>query len=165
MKRSVWRGLVLLLVVSGMLCMPLAPAMALDVKLSGQVNQLVMYADDGHDNAFFIADNDNSGPRVNVAGEQDFGPVIGGVRVEIEAQRNATNELTIGQDSDGRFFWNDRWLEAYFSGNFGKVEIGKGDGAANNTAEVDLSGTSVIIYSRVEAQSGAFEWKNSDGSN
>ncbi len=40
----------------------------------------------------------------------------------------------------------DRKTELYYQAGWGKVSLGKGDGAANGTAEVDISGTFAIDY-------------------
>lgn len=140
-----------------------APAFALEAKLSGQVNQMVLWADDGEEDEFFVTDNDSSSTRIRFTGEETFGKVKAGVQVEIEAQRNASNTLRMdptAPEGDGGFEWNDRWLNAYFDTQMGKFEIGKGDGAANNTSEQDLSGTAVVTYSDVTASGGAFRWQN-----
>lgn len=136
---------------------------AMEVKVSGQVNQMAMWADDGDESDFFITDNDNSSTRFRFTGEEDFGQVKAGFKIEVEAQRNASNTLTMEQEDDGDFEFKDRYFNAYFKGNFGSVELGKGDGAANGTTEVDLSGTSVITYSDVNATANSFIWKDSDG--
>ena len=113
----------------------IAPAQAFELKISGQVNQLIMWADNGNSRDFFVADNDNSSSRFRFTGAQavDWGDI--GFRIELEAQRNASNTLDIPNTGDGSFDFNDRWIEAYFDSKFGKVSLGKGDGAANNTAE------------------------------
>jgi hypothetical protein len=154
-------GLALASFAIGLLC--LSSAGAVEIKLGGQVNQMVMWADDGSEDNFYITDNDNSSTRFNFVGEEDFGPVRAGLRIEFEAQRNASNKLYMEQEDDGDFEFNDRWFNVYFNTAFGKIELGKGDGAANGTAEVDLSGTSVINYSEINATAGGFIWKNSDG--
>jgi predicted porin len=136
---------------------------AFEAKLSGQVNQMMMWADDGNEDDFFVADNTNSSTRFRFTGSQPFGKIKAGFQIELEAQRNRSNELFIGQDNDGRFNWNDRWLNAYFDTPFGKFEIGKGDGAAKAVPEIDLSGTAVITYSGVTDTSGGFMFKNADG--
>ena len=87
---------------------------AFEAKLSGQVNQMMMWADDGHEDDFFVADNTNSSTRFRFTGSQPFGKIKAGFQIEMEAQRNRSNELVIGQTDDGRFNWNDRWLNAYF---------------------------------------------------
>ena len=140
-----------------------SPAIALDVKLSGQVNQMALWADDGYQDDFFVTDNNSSSSRFRFYGQQEFGVVKAGFQIEFEAMRNESDKLTIRQNSEGDFVFNDRWINAYFATPYGTFEIGKGDGAANNTAEVDLSGTSAITYSRVVATAGGFVWKYSDG--
>lgn len=142
-----------------------APAAAFEAKLSGQVNQLMMWADDGEQDDFFVADNSNSSTRFRFTGAQAFGKVTAGFQIEFEAQRNRSSALRMGQDSDGGFNWNDRWLNAYFDTAFGKLEIGKGSGAADTTAEMDLSGTSVINYSSITDTAGGFRWKDTAGGN
>lgn len=144
-----------------------APAFALEAKVSGQVNQMMLWADDGEEDDFFITDNDSSSTRIRFTGEETFGKVKAGFQFEIEAQRNASNRLVMEQDNDGNFAgdstgfeWNDRWLNVYFDTQMGKFEIGKGDGAANNTSEQDLSGTAVVTYSDVNATGGAFRYQD-----
>ena len=139
------------------------PVQAFEVKFSGQVNQLIMWADNGNASDFFIAGNDNSSTRFRFTGNETFGKVDAGFKIEFEAQRNATDTLDIPNTGDGDFEFNDRWLDAYFKGVFGKVSIGKGDGAANNTSETDLSGTGVIMYSSVNDTAGSFTWTANNG--
>lgn len=139
------------------------PAAALEAKLSGQVNQLFMWADDGDRTDVFVADNTNSSTRFRFTASEDFGKVKIGTLLEFDAQRNRTYDLSMDQNNDGAFNWNDRWLNVYFDTAFGKFEIGKGSGAADTTSETDLSGTGVINYSGVADTAGGFIWKNSDG--
>jgi hypothetical protein len=170
MKRTrIYSGIIALMAMFVVLA-ALTPAHALDAKVSGQINQMVLYADDGDQNDFFVTDNDSSSTRIRFTGEEAFGAVKAGVQFEIEAQRNASNRLTMNQNSEGAyngsetgFEWNDRWLNVYFDTKFGKFEIGKGDTAANNTTEVDLSGTSVVTYSDMTATGGGFRWINENG--
>jgi len=144
----------------------LSPVHAFEVTVSGQVNQMIMFADNGADNngsEFFIADNDNSGTRFRFTGEQDYGRTKIGFRLEFDAQRNASDTLDIGQDDDGTFQFLDRWLEGTFDTSFGKFSIGKGDGAADNTSQTDLSGTSVAQYAGVNDTAGDFTWTFKNG--
>jgi hypothetical protein len=134
----------------------MAPAQAFEASVSGQVNQLIMWADNGDESDFFIADNDNSSTRFRFRGSEDFERFKIGFRIELEAERNSSSKLDIPNTGDGDFNFNDRWLDAYFDTSFGKISIGKGDGAANGTSEIDLSGTSVITYSEINATAGDF---------
>jgi len=141
----------------------ITPAQSFELQISGQVNQMIMWADNGDSSDYFLADNDNSSTRLRFTGSQDVDWGKIGFIIELEAQRNASNTLDIPNTGDGGFEFNDRWLDAYFQTQYGKVSIGKGDGAANNTAEVDLSGTSVITYAGVNETAGGFTWKAGDG--
>ncbi|MDA8137697.1 MAG: porin [Desulfobacteraceae bacterium] len=146
-------------------------ALALEAKLSGQVDQMVMWADDGKQSNAFVTDNDASSTRFRFTGEEALGAVKAGFQIEIEAQRNPSNRLAINTNNDNSytstdnngFEFQDRWLNAYFTTKFGTVEIGKGDSAANNTAEVDLSGTSVVTYSDILTSAGGFTYALSNG--
>ena len=137
-------------------------AFAFEAKVSGQVNQLVMFADDGKDSDVFIADNDNSSTRFRFTADEKFETFTAGTKIELEAQRNASNTLTLPNTEDGDFEFNDRWLELFFDTGFGKFSLGKGDGAANNTSQTDLSGTSIILYVSVNDTAGSFNFVNED---
>jgi hypothetical protein len=152
--------MVLLLVAVSIL---IQPVQAFEVKLSGQVNQLIMWTDNGNASDFFIADNDNSSTRFRFTGTETFGKVDTGFKIELEAQRNATDTLDIPNTGDGDFEFNDRWLEVYFEGVYGKISIGKGSGAADNTSETDLSGTAVIMYAAVNDTTADFTWTFDNG--
>jgi hypothetical protein len=122
-----------------------------------------VWADNGINSEFFVADNDNSSTRFRFTGAETFDAFKIGFTMEFEAQRNASNLLDIGQDNDGDFEFNERWLEAYFETNLGKLSVGKGSGAADNTAEVDLSGTAVIMYAGVGDTAAGFTFYRKDG--
>lgn len=144
----------------------LTPAHAFEAKVSGQVNHMVMWADNGKDSEFFITDNDNSSTRFRFTGEEKFESLAVGFKMEMEAERNSSSKVNIAEgdekSDDGDFNFNDRKLEAYFKGGFGKFSIGKGDGAANGTSEMDLSGTSVIMYSGVNDTAADIEFVDKD---
>jgi len=135
------------------------PAGAVEIKLSGQINRMIMRADNGEDSDVFHADNDNSSTRFRFTGSQE---VKDGVKVgvvwESQFESNTSSNLDIGPKAktDNSSTFTERKLEAYFDTPFGKATIGQGDGAANGTSEVDLSGTGVIMYSGVNDTAGGF---------
>lgn len=164
MKKSVRSNLLVVCVALAASIALMVPAHAFEANISGQVNHLVMWADNGEDSEFFIADNDNSSTRFRFTGSQDFERLTAGFTMEFEAERNSSSTLNIAEGNetsdDGDFNFNDRWLEAYFQGSYGKIRIGKGSGAADGTSEVDLSGTGVIMYSAVVDTASSFEFVN-----
>ena len=129
-----------------------APAQALTLGISGQINKTIGYIDNGDNSAIGFFDNSNSGTRFRFTGEEDVG---GGLKVGGVWEWQWSNSPTASAafNSNGKFnesspsSLSDRKAELYFAGKWGKVSLGKGDGAANGSAEVDLSGTTTIDYS------------------
>lgn len=163
MRNNFFRFTLYISTVAVIVFLGLLPVQALEVKLSGQVNRAVMWADNGKDTEVLHVDNDNSSTRFSLTGSEKLNDSVAvGVVWENEFQSNASNKVDVGQDNDGGSEFNDRKLEAYFVVPFGKLSIGQGDGAANGTAEEDLSGTSVIMYSGVNDTAGSIQFRDSN---
>ena len=110
-------------------CAALAPMQlsAAEFKISGQVNSAVVFGGEVQDPT--IVDNNTQGSRFRFQGSTDINADYkAGFRYEMQVQDN--NSTTLG---DG--LTEIRYSDVWFSGNFGKLGIGKGDGAANNTFE------------------------------
>jgi hypothetical protein len=127
----------------------LAQASVSNVKIDGygQINHGVMVSDTAAGTKTYTADNDNSASRAGFRVSADVegtGLTVGG-HVELEYQVNASNAVTERNRSISGDF-NERHLNVFVAGAFGKVSVGQGDGAANGNIERDLSGTSVISY-------------------
>jgi hypothetical protein len=56
-----------------------------------------------------------------------------------------------------------RKAEVWFSGGWGKVSLGQGDGAGNGTTEVDLSDTWNVAYTGRSSFAGAVAWNTGNG--
>ena len=156
------------LVVMGLLALMIFPASAgaFDVKLSGQVSELVMYANDGDKSDLLIGDNDNSSSRVKLDATEKFDNITIGGTIEIEGQVNPSDKMVINRWDDGDATNDDyysgldiRKVEAYLKSGFGKISLGQGSTATDGTAEVDLSGTTVALFSNITATAGGFEFK------
>jgi predicted porin len=132
-----------------------ASANAFEFTLSGQINRLIMNVDNGEESGVVNADNDASGTRVRVKGDGDIGnDLTAGLYYEYGLQSNTSSKVTAddldsdgvnGNISDGDTFSN-RNANIWVKGNFGKVTLGQGSGAADGSTEADLSGTTVIQY-------------------
>ncbi len=139
---------------SAILMLP-AAAGAVEFQISGQVNRLIMNVDNGEEDGFVHADNSVSGTRVRIAGAGDYGDdMTVGMLYETQLQSNPSSDITVdsldsdgigGDVGDGDEFSN-RFAYIWIKGEFGKVAIGQNSGAADGSAEVDLSGTTVIQY-------------------
>ena len=138
----------------------------LNLKLSGQVNRGVLFADDGEDTNTFFVDNDNSSTRFRLTGDAAINEDWrAGFNIEIEAESNSTADVNQNDPNPSSAdFLGERKLEGYIeSRTYGRLTIGQGDTASNDTSEVDLSGTSVVGYSAVEDFAGGVLFSNGDG--
>ena len=136
----------------------------LEVKLSGQVNRAVMFADDGHDSDIFFVDNDNSSTRLRFSGTGNVTPGLkAGLILEVEYQSSPSNLVTFADRDGGSPNFDERHVDLFFEGAYGKLSLGQGDGAANGGLEVDLSGTSVAHYADIAATGGALAFRTGGG--
>ena len=128
---------------------------AVEVTMSGQVNRLIMNVDNGAESGVVHADNSVSGTRWRFAGDGDLdNGMTAGLLYETQLQSNPSDAISVddldgdgsgGNVGDGDHF-STRQSNVWLKGNFGKVAIGQGSGAADGSAEVDNSGTGVIQY-------------------
>lgn len=162
--KVLFKSSVVIGIVAGVLLVGMSPAQALEVKLSGQINRAIMWADNGNNDELFHVDNDNSSTRFRLVGSEQVSDWVEvGVVWESQFESNSSANVDIGQDSDGRSSFTERKLEAWFGNqSAGKLWIGQGDGAADGTSEEDLSGTDVIMNSDVTHTAQSITFKDSD---
>lgn len=130
---------------------------AFEAKLSGQVNSAVLFGGDVDDTE--VVDNNASGSRFRFkASEEIGGGMKAGMRLEFQIQDNKSGNLTDSlSDGTGETRYSDVWV----SGNWGKLGIGKGDGAANGTFEAYgllcylCGGENVYLYKGALAKAGS----------
>ncbi len=131
--------------------------------VSGQVNRLSMFADDGTENGVFHSDNENASTRWRLVGGAKINSEwSAGLRIEQDiGQSNNSSSVQIDQDtsvSDVSF--DNRQMNVWFqSKSLGKLVLGKTDTVSNNIAQIDLSGTAVIEYSGLEDVGGSLEFR------
>ena len=133
--------------------------------ISGQVNRAVNIADDGKDTQAYFVDNDASNTRVRFVGTaKATDDLTIGSKIELAIAPNESSEVNQDNEESGDFF-DQRWAEISLdSKRFGKLSLGKGDTASNNSAEVDLSRTDVVQYASIADIAGGmlFRQKNDD---
>ena len=152
---------VLAVAVSSALAAPMA-AHAVKYKLSGQVNRAAVYQNDGDRSDVQFVDNISSGTRWRLTGSEDIGSGNKvGFNWEWQNSQNASG-AAIGSGDFGETE-TMRKAEVWFSGGWGKLTLGQGDGAGNGTTEVDLSDTWNVAYTGRSSFGGAVAWKTSGG--
>jgi len=158
--------------IAGAMATPMA-AQAVKYKLSGQINRAVVFMDDGVQSDVRHEDNIASGTRVRLRGSEDLG---NGMKVgfywEFQTSSNPSNGGgNTGNFPDANSDGNQntaqiRHANVWFSGNWGRLQIGQGDGAANGAVEADLSGTAVSgTYSGRTSFTAGIRWRTSNGGN
>jgi predicted porin len=123
-----------------------AQAQNLQVQLYGQVNRALMFADDETQSKVFHVDGQPSSTRFGIQGTSQVMPGLrAGARIETEMKSNPSDTVTFAAASTGAVagtvLFAERWLDLWFEGNWGKVNVGQGSGAADDASTLDLSGT------------------------
>ena len=133
----------------------------------GQINKgLLVFDDGGSTLGYFPVDNGNSSSRVGIRlyGAISEGWSLGG---NLEWEWNPYSTTNVNQLNRDDFDWETdllRKAEAYLtSDTLGKLWLGQGSMASDSTAEVDLSGTSVVGYSLVSDMAGGPFFRMDDG--
>jgi len=154
---------VLAVAVSSALATPMA-AHAVKYKLSGQINRAAVYQNDGDRSDIQFVDNISSGTRWRLTGSEDIGS---GNKVGFNWEwQNSQNPSNGGAPIGSADFGESetmRKAEVWFSGGWGKVSLGQGDGAGNGTTEVDLSDTWNVAYTGRSSFGGAVAWRTNAG--
>ena len=132
-----------------------------NLSLYGQVNKAAMYVNNGDTSKWYVVDNIDSqtrlGLRANVETMNAWN--IGG-RIEYGIVSNASsdvNQLNTNNATSTNF--KLRWAEVSFKNEmYGKLSLGKGSSASDNSAEIDLSGTAVSSYAGYSDMAGSSLW-------
>jgi len=119
------------------------------VQLYGQVNRGVMYAHDGNDSDFYHVDNDASSTRLGIKAKSNTGSELeAGAWFEVQFESNSSASVSQTSPSTGPDNFTQRHLDFFLeTKRFGKLSVGQGNTASNETSEVDFSGTALAGYS------------------
>lgn len=132
----------------------------MDLRIYGQVNQAALYSDDGEQRDLFFVSNNNSIPRLNIRGEiKPNNDIEVGGQIELGFKVNSSDEVSQDDHSPSSSIDMRRVEVFVFSKYLGKLWLGKGSTASDNTAEVDLSGTDVIGYASVSDMGGGLYFR------
>jgi len=142
------------------------------VQVYGQVSRALLFADDGVQSKWFHVDNEASGTRFGFTGTGQALPGLRyGFRIELDLQSNESQLVNFsptgpvnnfpGTTSNAGF--NERHMDAWVEGGWGRVNIGQGDGASNGATESDLSGTGMANGIGVADLGGGFQYRTAPG--
>ncbi|MEP3200892.1 MAG: porin [Rhizobiaceae bacterium] len=131
--------------------------------ISGQINQGILYTDDGEETNSFFVDNDNSSTRARAKISYDFGKFLIGGEIEYEFELSSSAVVNQSNTHESRSLANERKFEIFTEGSFGKFSVGQGDSASNGASEDDLSGTTVVGYSGIADLAGGILFRDGSG--
>jgi hypothetical protein len=127
------------------------------LEVSGQVNQAVMYWDDGNESNVYVGDNDNSGTRFRFQGKAKISPDwSAGYLLEIGAVAAPTSKTNQINDDAGDSIsvrQSKWWLE---SKQLGRISVGQGSTATDDIILADVEGAGPAGYSDITTIGGAF---------
>ncbi len=131
--------------------------------ISGQVNRAVNVAEDGDKTKAYFVDNDASNTRFRFVGTgKATDDLTVGARLEVALTTNESSVVSQDNEDAGEFA-DVRWAEVSVdSKRFGKLSLGQGDTASNNSAEVDFSKTDVVQYASVADIAGGLQFRDKD---
>ncbi len=114
-------------------------------KVSGQVNRVVTFTDDGDNTYVRHVDNNASVSRFILTGEAKSKDLTIGATLELGLNPNnsADTNQANSNASQNPGTIDHRAAEIYFEGRYGMLSIGNGDSASDGITETDLSGTDV----------------------
>lgn len=137
----------------------------LDIDTYGWVNMAVMYGDNSRDSETYIVDSKYASSRFGAKiskDVEDLGVRIG-THLEFEYQHNDSSKVTPANRSI-KGDLEERHINLFVAGDFGRVSVGQGSGAADGNTEIDLSGTKVAAFSNLGLVGGSIPFVAKDGS-
>ena len=133
----------------------------------GQINQgVLVYGDGGVSRTYAPVDNANANSRAGINLDTRLGGWDTLFNVELQYQAYPSDRVNQRSDALDWHFRNSdiRHLEFRFANaRFGRFWLGQGSMASDNTAEVDLSGTSVVAYADVASSAAGNFFRRTDG--
>lgn len=162
------KKLALYIALAGMASAPVAAqeveAPDLDLRVYGHINMAVMNADTGNGSEQYIVDNDYASSRVGAVISTNLEEIDleVGAHIEFEYQHNPSNLVT-PENRTIKGSFDERHLNLFAKGGFGRVSVGQGHGAADNSTEMDLSGTKVASFPDLALVGGALPFVDKSG--
>lgn len=151
--------------------MPLAPPYRwggddLYLQFSGQINKAYLSYDDGLERQdYWLVDNANSSTRARLDFYNRSDDWI--IRSRLEWQWDPYSTGSVNQSNHGDVNWATNLLrkaEFWFENErYGRFWVGQGSMASDGTAEVDLSGTTLVGYSSVGDLAGGQFFRTAGG--
>ncbi|WP_299821535.1 hypothetical protein [uncultured Jannaschia sp.] len=143
-----------------------ADAAGVTFSFGGQINPMVLHAEQGPRDRTFLADNDGSGSRLEFRAEGRMGPdLTAGLELVLSAETHSSDGIGFGSQDRNGDAGDPRQAHVFVEGDrFGTLSVGKGDTAAEDAAHADLSGTDFAgSESDVDDVAGGLHFRDASG--
>ena len=137
------------------------------VTLSGQINRALLYGDDGEISKVRNVDNNNSSTRLRIFAMGEINPdtFVGG-QIETEIRSNSSASVSLladGSNSAASTSFTERQIEfILFSRRYGRLRLGQGSTASDESTQADLSDTALAGYVQVSDFNGGFQFRETN---
>lgn len=153
--------------IAGILAAPMA-ANAIEYAVSGQVNRIIRFADDGKASDIQFLDGSQSSSRIRWVGNGDIGRGMkAGFRLESEVSSSGSAASGIklnGDDSAATdTVFNMRYSAIDFSGKWGKISLGQTNAAGDGFADQNLTAHQADGYDISGDVAGGIQWRTGGG--
>lgn len=139
---------------------------ALEHAISGHVNRLVRFADDGKASDVQHLDNASSRTRIRWRGRGDIGRGMRAsiyIETAVASGQSSRAPIKLDDDAPDQAF-NIRHSALAFSGKWGQIRLGHTSQALDGAAHVDLSGDKLVSWSEAPVDlAGGIAWRTGDG--
>ncbi len=134
------------------------------LSVSGMLNRAVNVVNDGGKTKLYHVDNDADNTSITLQGTAAINSDLTlAARLEVAMTADESSVVSQTNQTPGTFL-DAKWAEVSLeSKTFGKLSIGKGSTATENTAAVDLSKTDVVHYASVSDIAGGILFRQNDG--
>lgn len=134
------------------------------LSLSGQVNRAVNVINDGGRTRLYHIDNDADNTYINLQGTAAVrSDLTLAARLAFAMTADESSVVSQTNQTPGNYL-NAKWAEVSLESKaFGKLSLGKGSTATDNTAAVDLSKTDIVLYSSISDIAGGILFRQNNG--
>jgi hypothetical protein len=135
--------------------------------VAGQVNQMVMFWDDGSESNAYVVGNRNDQTNFSFTGDAKFAPGwSAGYELVLRVRDNLSDAVDQDNDNDvtgeGNFtIWQSHWFIE--NEKLGKVSVGRASRVTDTAPENDLSEAAVAGYAGVQDIGGGFLLRTKGG--
>jgi predicted porin len=130
--------------IAGAVAAPMS-AQAIDYSISGHVNRMIRFADDGQGSDVQHVDNEASRTRFRIQGSEDIGNGMkAGIYLETSWASNDATNVPLKAADTGDIRFDIRHSALFFSGDWGKVTLGHTSDAHDGASFADLSNTWLV---------------------